>query len=112
MLIITAVSAIALFSACITFIINDLISLRSAMVHDITVLARITAANCQASVDFGDSETAGETLSALKLNPNVVSACIRDKDGKLLAHFSRDGKPTKKAFHSGYNPTLFLKTTT
>jgi len=95
MLIITVVSAIALLSACISFIINDLISSRSAMVHDITILAKITAANCQASVDFGDSETAGETLSALKMNPNVVSACILNSKREFLAHYSREGKPAK-----------------
>ncbi|MDM8556389.1 ATP-binding protein [Desulfococcaceae bacterium HSG7] len=95
MLIITVVSALALLSACISFIINDLISSRSAIVHDITILAKITAANCQASVDFGDSETAGETLSALKMNPNVVSACILNSKREFLAHYSREGKPAK-----------------
>ncbi len=91
MLLVTAVSAIALMLACVAFIVNDLISFKSAMVNDMTILTRITAANCQASVDFGDSETAGETLSALRMNPNVVSACIRDKDGERLARYSRDG---------------------
>ncbi len=92
MLIITAVSAIALLLACIAFIVDDSISFKSAMVNDMMILARITAANSQASVDFRDSETAVETLSTLRMNPNVVSACIRDKDGALLAWYSRDGE--------------------
>ncbi|MDM8525682.1 ATP-binding protein [Desulfococcaceae bacterium HSG8] len=95
MLIITAVSAIVLVSACFAFIANDLITFRSAMVHDITILARITAANCQAAMDFNDPEAARETLSALKMNPNVISACVRNKYGELLAHYSRDGSPAK-----------------
>ncbi len=97
MLIITAVSAGALLSACVAFIVNDLISFKSVLVHDITILARITAANCQAAVDFNDSETAGEILSTLRENPDVVSACIRDKEGNLLASYFRDGVPPKKA---------------
>ncbi len=97
MLIVTTVSAIALTLACFAFIINDLITFKSAMVHDMTILARITASHSQAAVDFRDVRTANETLSALNKNPNVVTACIRDAAGKLIAHYSRTDEPPEKA---------------
>ncbi len=98
MLIVTAVSAFTLLIACIAFIVNDLVSFKSAMIHDMTILARITAANCQAPVDFGDAAAANETLSTLKRNPNVVTASIRSRDGDLLAHYSREGKAAERSF--------------
>jgi PAS domain S-box-containing protein len=97
--IIMIVSAIVVFLACAAFIVNDLISFNSVMIHDNTILARITAANCVASLDFNDAETAQETLSVLKVNPNVIYACIFNSDGKQLAYYTRDSnKKTKCIF--------------
>ncbi len=93
----TAVSALALLLTCVAFIVNDLVTFKTSMVHDMTILARITASHSQAAVDFRDARTANETLSALKKNPNVVMACIQDRDGVMLAHYSRDGVSMENA---------------
>lgn len=91
MLMMTLVAGVTIVLTSTAFMINDVVTFRFAMKHEFTILARITAANCQAALDFKDADTANETLAALKMNPNVVSACVLDHKGALLARYNRDG---------------------
>ncbi|MDT3670894.1 MAG: diguanylate cyclase [Aromatoleum sp.] len=52
-----------------------------------TVLAKIGAANVAAAVTSGDRAAAQETLAALAVEPSILAAAVRDRDGSPLADF-------------------------
>jgi hypothetical protein len=56
-------------------------------IRETAVIARITSLNSTAAVTFGDSRAAAEILSALRANPHVITAAIRQAcSGALLAN--------------------------
>ncbi len=61
------------------------------MVDDFSTLAEVIGINSAASLIFNDSDAAKETLTALKVEPHVCSACIYNKDGELFAEYFGEG---------------------
>jgi signal transduction histidine kinase/CheY-like chemotaxis protein len=66
-------------------------------VREISIVANIAGINSAAALAFGDAQAAGETLSALRSNPHVITAGIRLPGGQLLARFDRDASPVHDA---------------
>src|SRR5882757_834093 len=66
-------------------------------VRETSIVANIAGINSAAALAFGDTQAAGETLSALRSNRHVITAGIRLPDGKLLARFDRDASPAHDA---------------
>ena len=64
---------------------------RQRIEEDLSSVANIVVDNSQGALAFDDSQTASDTLSALKEKQHVVSACIYRIDGSVLAHYSRNG---------------------
>jgi PAS domain S-box-containing protein len=91
------IASVALLLACAAFGAYEVLTFRKTMLRDITTLAEIVGDNSAAALDFDDSKAAEETLGALKAEPNIVGACIFDKNGRLFAKFDRpgDGRPLK-----------------
>jgi signal transduction histidine kinase/DNA-binding response OmpR family regulator len=85
------VCAVALLLACTSFIGYDLISFRTARVRYLSTQAQIIGANTAAALLFDDPESASKTLSALKADPQILSAVIYGSDGKPFATYSRPG---------------------
>ena len=52
-------------------------------------LADVTASNSAAAVAFGDARAATETLSALRVKPEITAAQITSRGGKVLARYQR-----------------------
>src|SRR5581483_6788271 len=92
MAIIMATSSIALLLACAIFIIQDYFSLRKTLVEDLSVQAEMLGSNSTAALSFGDETAAEETLSSLKADSNIVSACIFDKEGRMMSSYVRQGE--------------------
>ena len=92
-LIIMLISTVALLLACISFIFYDLIISRKAMVRDLATVAEMVGTNSSAPLLFYDPSSAKEVLAALKAKPQIVSACIYEKNGKPFAKYLR-GDPT------------------
>src|SRR5881394_4014264 len=88
-LIIMLTCTVALLLACAAFIVYDAISFRTHLTGRIVNLAEITAANCSAAADFNDVNGATETLSALRVEPEILVACVYDRDGHMLAIYRR-----------------------
>lgn len=86
------VSAAALSLACAAFVTYDLISFREGMVHNLSIQAQIVGSNSVSALVFSDPHTAENTLSALKVAPNIVSAGIYTLDGQPFATYWRDGQ--------------------
>jgi diguanylate cyclase (GGDEF)-like protein len=81
----------ALLVASILLILFQFISLRSALVEDLTVQARIVGENSVAALLFHDSRASAETLAVLAASPAVEAAAVLSKEGKPLASYRRDG---------------------
>jgi signal transduction histidine kinase/CheY-like chemotaxis protein len=89
--IIMATSTVALMLACSTFLAYELVTYRSTVTQQLTTLAQIVAESSTAALAFDDRRSAGETLAALRAEPNLVAACIYTKDGRPFAAFMRSG---------------------
>jgi diguanylate cyclase len=79
----------ALLVASMLLILFQFMSLRSALVEDVAIQARIIGDNSAAALMFADSRAATETLSALEGAPAILAASLFPADGKALATYRR-----------------------
>jgi signal transduction histidine kinase/CheY-like chemotaxis protein len=89
---ITAVtSAIALGLTAAGFLTYDTVAFRVAMKADAETLADLVGANSTAALAFDDGPAAQDTLSALRVRPNVRAAAVYGLYGRQLAAYTRHG---------------------
>jgi len=81
---------IALTSACLSFVVYDQLSVRSALVGNLSAQCEIVGANSISAITFNDAEAAGKTLAALRDLSGLRSAWIVTPDGHVFARYSRD----------------------
>jgi PAS domain S-box-containing protein len=81
----------ALLLAGGVFIAWEWVSLRHAMVRDVSAQAGIIAQNCRAAVAFKDRADASAVLQTLDTLPSIVAACLRSKDERIFASYARSG---------------------
>lgn len=81
----------ALLVASVLLILVQFFSLRSHLLEDVQVQARIIGENIGAAVLFSDSKAGSETLSGLTESSIVEAASVFAADRKVLASFRRDG---------------------
>ncbi|MBN1615128.1 MAG: response regulator [Deltaproteobacteria bacterium] len=93
----------ALFIATTLFIAYELFSFRGAMVAKMDALAKVTGHNIVAPLTFNDRQSAEETLRALRSESHIVSACVFNREGQLLAAY-RKGGPRPGAVIDGSDP--------
>src|SRR6202142_1824540 len=96
--IVMVTSAVALLVASIVFTLYDRSTFLRAKTQDLSATATMIGSNSTAALSFGDAKSAREILAALRAKPNVINACIYDKDGRVLATYGRD------AAHSDFSP--------
>ncbi|HLP76055.1 MAG TPA: ATP-binding protein [Candidatus Paceibacterota bacterium] len=89
-LIILLTSATTLLLACTAFFIYDISTFRGKMVERATSVAEMIGKNCAAAMDFNDARSAGETLSALRGEQNIVAAAVFKADGREFASYFRN----------------------
>jgi signal transduction histidine kinase/DNA-binding response OmpR family regulator len=82
-------SSVALMVAFALMIASDYVSFRSGMVRDLRTLATVVGTNASSALDFDDEEFATKTLGALAATPNITTAAIYTKEGKILANYLR-----------------------
>ncbi|CAG1017091.1 putative signaling protein [Burkholderiaceae bacterium] len=70
------------------------LSLRGAMVEDLTMQARIAADNTSAAVLFDDPLAAAQTLDALRASRAILHADLHDANGRVIARY---GTPEEHA---------------
>jgi two-component system, NtrC family, sensor kinase len=80
-------AGVALTLSTICFVLNDVSTIRSSMVKQITILADVLGTDSTAALDFQDADQAKELLSALKQEPSVEFACIYNAAGQPFAVF-------------------------
>ena len=84
------VSAVALVLASGSFCAYDLYSFRVALVRNVSIQAQIIGDNTVSALVFNDPQSAENTLSALRANPNLEYAQIYTRDGQPFAEYRRD----------------------
>jgi len=92
-LIIMIISVVALLISYASFMGYDRIVERRAMVRDLSTQAEIIGNNSTAAITFNDPESAQETLSALRAQPQIISAVIFDSEKKPFARYQRADQP-------------------
>src|SRR3989440_330385 len=98
-------SSVALLVAFALMIVSDYVSFRSGMVRDLRTLADVMGTSASSALDFDDEEFATKTLAGLTATPNITTAAIYTKEGKLLASYLRDKQsepPPDKPGPDGY----------
>jgi two-component sensor histidine kinase len=107
MVIAMAPAATAILAGVLGIVMYDRMTVKSALVHQMQVLAQTVGSNCRAALAFTDSDAATETLAALRAEPKVKSGVIYASDGTMFAHFSQYGEaaisPDRVMRHSGHH---------
>src|ERR1700679_424293 len=85
MTVILLTSGAVLLLTCAAFTTYEVITQRKGMVEGYTTRAGIIAENAGAALAFQNQMDADQTLSILKLDRRVISACIYDDHGKVFA---------------------------
>ena len=83
-------SGIVLLLACAAFVAYDAVTFRQQLAENVSVLADVVGNHCAAAIDFDDPQAAGQTLAVLRAKPNIVSACVYSRDGRVFATYQRD----------------------
>ncbi|HET7817855.1 MAG TPA: ATP-binding protein [Bacteroidia bacterium] len=82
------VNGVVLLVTCGTFFTYEFFTFRQATIQKLSTIGKIIAVNSTAALAFENGDDAKEIITALKTEPHVVSACIYDKNEKLLARYS------------------------
>lgn len=85
------VSSAALLLASIAFFSFDFHSFRRELARQLSTEAQIVGSNSVSALVFNDSESARNTLSALRASPHVIYAAIYNTSGDLFADYRREG---------------------
>jgi PAS domain S-box-containing protein len=81
--------SVALALACTAILIYEVADYRSVLRRNTEVMADVIGANSGAALSFKDKAAANDTLTALKAEPYVISACLYDKAGQPFATYYR-----------------------
>jgi two-component system sensor kinase FixL len=84
----TCMSSLILAGA--VFLIWEWATLRQDMVRDLSTQAEMIADNCKAALAFEDAKDAEEILSALRIEPSNILACLYNKSGEVFAGYYRN----------------------
>jgi PAS domain S-box-containing protein len=80
-------SVVVLILAVAAFMAYDLVAYRESMRRSLTTLAQVTAENSTAALAFGNEKDASDTLSSLRLEPQIVAAGLYDSSGKIFVWY-------------------------
>src|SRR5881396_3528292 len=80
-------STAVLLLTCAAFVAYEVITFRRGLAENLTTLAQIAAENSTAALTFENQGDAEDVLSILRIERNVVAACLYNKDGELFANY-------------------------
>jgi len=92
---------VALLLASIGFAFYEVLSFRTELKHNATILAEVLANNTVAPLQFDDKNSATEILRGLRAEPNIVTAILYDQHGNEFSRYVRgaiktDGPPREE----------------
>src|SRR5579862_5770125 len=86
----TLTAGIALFLACILFVMNDVSTTKVAMVEHVETLADVLGGNCIAALTFNDPKAANDVLASLRFEPSIRVGVVFDRQGRPFATYQRE----------------------
>lgn len=86
---ITLTTFASLLVACLTFVVYDVRTGRSAMVERAAMLASVMSSNSAVALTFDDRSAIDETLASLSAAPDVTGAVVYDAYGDAYAVYAQ-----------------------
>jgi signal transduction histidine kinase len=93
MAVILLTSGAVLLLTCAAFFIHEFLTFRQSTTRNLSVLAKVIAANSTAALAFANQDDAQEVLAALKAEKDIVAASLYDRDGKLFSRYPAELPP-------------------
>lgn len=90
MLAVLSTTVLALLMSAVGYIVTDLNNYQSRVTKELITQARLIGQGSLAALQFQDPKAATETLSLLRLRPEINSAALYDAEGNLFARYIND----------------------
>jgi signal transduction histidine kinase/CheY-like chemotaxis protein len=87
-------SSIVLVLAAMGFGLYEFLLFEDTFVAESLTVAQLTGETSTAALAFGDRRAGADTLQALRADPRVLAGALYQKNGRLLAMWSRSGHQT------------------
>jgi signal transduction histidine kinase len=84
----TSIAVLAV--TCSVFITYEYLTFRKTIVRTLATRGEIIAANSTAALAFQNESDARDVLSAFRMDPHMVAACLYDRGGRLFARYPAD----------------------
>src|SRR5262245_51300870 len=84
-----AIGLVVMAVACAIFAVYDYTTSRTKLIRDLTILADVVSSNSTAALMFNDSQAATETLRTAAVQRHIVGAQLFDRNGKVVATYTR-----------------------
>jgi signal transduction histidine kinase/CheY-like chemotaxis protein len=94
-LIIMLIVGATLLLACGAFVADEIYTSRGSMLKDNIVLADLIGIDSTAALSFNNPHDATETIGDLRAEPDIIAACIYNKNGSPFATYTRAGADTR-----------------
>ena len=89
LLVMTLATSVALLLSGAALLWYELRDFRGNLEASLSTMARIISSNSVAAISFDDESAATETLTGLKVEPQILSAGIYREGGELFAQYMR-----------------------
>ena len=97
----TSIAVLAI--TCAVFIAYEYVTFRKDIVRGLATRGEIIAANSTAALAFQNEADARDVLSAFRMDPHIVAACLYDQGGRLFARYPADAP--RETFPSAPEPS-------
>lgn len=88
----SALALVLLVTSSTVFFVRDVQATRANLIHTLSTLAKLIAAETIPAIEFDDDQAATENLAGLKTFSSIVAARIYTEEGSLFASYSAAGK--------------------
>ena len=92
LIIITGISSLTIILAMAFNLFQNIQLFKEDIKNNALLNAKITSEYCAASLLFEYNDEAANNLDKLKSIPNILNACLFNKDGEIFAEFTRNGE--------------------
>ena len=82
-------TAVAMLLSCGGFLAYELVAFKRDLVSDASIIAEMLGRGAASALSSSNHESVAETLAVLTAQPDIVAACIYDKDGNVFATYPR-----------------------
>lgn len=103
------VSTLAIFTAAAAIMANQIVSQQDRLRAQMATLALSVGYNSASALVFGDRKSGMETLNALRAEPQIASAELLDRDGRLFARYTQTGASPPAGGDGGLSDAMVVE---